>query len=307
MGRGSYTAGDWAALRSSRSFSEKSTERQLFAQTAAHSRYSVNTIPVRESRDSEDSPEATPVIIGFDVTASMGYLARELALNAVNKTVMSLLDEKPISNPQLLCAAIGDCKSDASPLQVTQFEADIRIIRQLTELYLEGGGGGNGGESYNLLWYFAARHTAADCFEKRGGKGFLFTIGDDLCHPGLETAEIRRIFGDEVPYAQGNAELLRLVREKYHVFHIHIDTGAAGSKKALADWRELMPGCATEIHKKDIGCLAQLITAIISVAAGTPPNAALKSMDQNAAEVIARSIALIDVRPAAKKKNIISF
>ena len=83
---------------------------------------------------------------------------------------MSLRRGNAVTDPQFLCAAIGDSKSDKTPLQVTQFESDIRIIRQLTDLYLEGGGGGNYGESYHLLWYFAAYRTAADCFEKRGKK-----------------------------------------------------------------------------------------------------------------------------------------
>jgi hypothetical protein len=83
---------------------------------------------IRESRDSEDSPESTPVIIGFDVTASMGYLAKELALHSMNEIIKHLYKAKPITNPHILCAAIGDSLADKYPLQVTQFEADIRII-----------------------------------------------------------------------------------------------------------------------------------------------------------------------------------
>ena len=309
MGRGSYTASDWAKLKNSRGLVKNNPVEHVFPARAASTAFCARTVTTREARDSEDSPQSTPVILGFDVTASMGYLARELAVNAVNRAVMTLYEKKPIRDPQILCSAIGDCRSDQAPLQVTQFESDIRIIKQLTSLYLEGGGGGNGGESYNLLWYFAARHTAADCFEKRHKKGYLFTIGDDLCHEGLRIPEIRRVFGDTAAYDLSNEELLRQTRENYYVFHIHIESGTPHDNEILTQWRRLLPGRSTAIPRKDIECLADLITAMIRVQAGEETNAVLKSLDQVCAERIAPSMAMINCgEPAAsQKKNIISF
>ena len=198
MGRGSYRATDWAALRSSRKLSGDSTEVQIFDSKAANASNRSNYIKLRESRDNPDSPRSTPVIIGFDVTASMGYLAKEIATNSLNNMISQILANKAVTDPQVLCAAIGDVKSDKYPLQVTQFESDIRMVRQLMTLCLEGGGGGNDGESYNLLWYFASRHTSTDCHEKRHKKGLLFTIGDDKCHADLSRSEIFNAFGDNV-------------------------------------------------------------------------------------------------------------
>lgn len=31
--------------------------------------------------------------------------------------------------------------------------------------------------------YFIARHTAIDCWEKHGCKGYLFLIGDEMAYP----------------------------------------------------------------------------------------------------------------------------
>ncbi len=259
---------------------------------------------IRESRDSEDSPESTPVIIGFDVTASMGYLAKELALHSMNEIIKHLYKAKPITNPHILCAAIGDSLADKYPLQVTQFEADIRIIEQLLELYLEGGGGGNGGESYNLLWYFAAKHTKADCFEKRSKKGYLFTIGDDASLGSLSTTEIKRVFGDEVLYVLSDEELLRKAEKNYNVFHIVIENEQADSEAIFRKWQEFMPGRVTVINKRDISYLADIIYAIISVSEGKTANEALKSMDQDKAEKAAESLAYIEV---PKKENSIVF
>ncbi|NLG05896.1 MAG: hypothetical protein GX567_19035 [Clostridia bacterium] len=300
MGTGSYTSSDWNHLRGKKGLTTDSNFDKVFVNRDTLSLYDSRRVQLRESRDSAESPNSTPIIIGFDATASMGYLAKELAVNSLNNTIMSLYENQIVSDPHILCSAIGDCKSDRSPLQVTQFEADIRIIEQLTDLFLEGGGGGNGGESYNLLWYFAARHTQSDCYEKRQKKGFLFTIGDDQCHKDLSIVEIRNVFNDQTQYSLSNEELLRMVREKYHVFHIHIETGHYDDQQIVSAWKKLLPGYATTIHKHDICYLSFLITAIMAVTNGADVNQTLKQMDQSVAERIARSMALIHVEHQSK-------
>ena len=299
MGRGSYTAADWNSLR--REFSGKKAPELFAAQTPAADT-SLHHV-IREARDNEDSPFSTPVIIGFDVTASMGWLAEELALRALNRAIMYLYEQKPIPCPQVLCCALGDSKSDRVPLQVTQFESDIRIIRQLTGLYLEGGGGGNGGESYHLAWYFAAHRTRTDCFARRRKKGHLITIGDDRCHKVLTRQEIFRVFGDDAAYDRSSEELLAAAEEQYHVSHICIDKGMPEDSGIFADWSALMPGRVAVIGKKHTGCLAELIYALISVSEGQSHNDALRVVDQSAAEIIADSLAAIQMPDS----GIISF
>ena len=293
MGRGSYTAADWANLRSSKQLHSQQAVETIFDRQQAELSYRSSKVICRHSCDPDPFQNATPVIIGFDATASMGYLAKELATNSVHSTITALLSGKQISSPQVLCAAIGDCKSDRYPLQVTQFEADIRIIQQLLDLYLEGGGGGNNGESYNLLWYFAAYHTRHDHFEKRRKKGYLFTIGDDRCHSGLSAAEISKNFSAPAVYAVSNEELFAKAREKYHIFHIHIEKGSPADGDIFRQWNQLIPGCCASIHKKDIDCLADLITAIIGITNGLSHNEALRQLNQKKAERIARSVATI--------------
>ena len=305
MGYGSYTASDWISLKKSRKLNSENTAENVFTVHSVSEKYDPRCFSVRESRDSEDSPQACPVIIGFDVTASMGYLAKELAVNALNKTVMSVYDNKPVSYPHIMCAAIGDSKCDKSPVQVTQFEADIRIIKQLTELYLEGGGGGNDGESYHLLWYFASRHTSFDEYEKRHKKGIIITIGDDKCHRILTRNEVRSFFSDEIEYDLSSEELLREAEEKYRVFHICIENGSDRDYDVFAQWHSLMPGRVTVINRKNISLLSYLITGIISMASGKTHNETLGCMDQTVSKNLSRSIALISQAEGNKKKTII--
>ncbi|MCR5061292.1 MAG: hypothetical protein K6A80_09750 [Saccharofermentans sp.] len=289
MGRGSYTAGDWASLRSSRKLNAVSTVESIFTNNCAVSAYDSRNVVIRESRDSEEHNSSTPVIIGFDVTASMGYLAKTLATETINYSVNQIIHSS-LSNPQFLIAAIGDVKCDNTPLQVTQFESDIRINTQLMELHLEGGGGGNGGESYNLLWWFAAKHTSTDAFEKRGKKGFLFTIGDDNCHEGLSVVEIGKAFRDTVPYSVSNQELIAMAEEKYHVIHIHINNGTPESRKIFRNLRDILPGKATEININDLDCLSYLISSIVKIRLGASAGDVMSEIPQEAAVKLARSI-----------------
>ena len=305
MGRGSYRAADWMALRSSRKLSGDSTAVQIFDSKAASTSVRSDYVKTRESRDNPDSPKSTPVIIGFDVTASMGYLAKEIATNSLNKLITTILSNKAVRDPQVLCAAVGDVKSDSYPLQVTQFESDIRMVRQLMALCLEGGGGGNGGESYNLLWYFASRHTSTDCNEKRNEKGLLFSIGDDKCHADLSRNEISKAFGDDIPYTLSNEELIREVSLKYDIFHLYIENDTVSDKEVFRYWNDMLPGRSAPINKKDISFLSDLIVAIMLVNGGKTHNEVLQGMDQDVAERLARSLSFIEIKK--KDNNTISF
>ena len=170
MGVGQYTAADWAKLKKSRNLAGATSEKDIFTRTECDPRFDPKFINVREARDSEDHPEALPIIIGLDVTASMGYLAQAIAQTSLNETMMKLYSTNAVKDPAIMFAAYGDYQ-DISPLQVTQFESDIRIAEQLMDLWLESGGQCD--VVPYLLWYFASRKVSADHFIKRNKKGFI--------------------------------------------------------------------------------------------------------------------------------------
>jgi hypothetical protein len=181
---------------------------------------------VRESRDSADNPASTPVIVGLDVTGSMGMIAENIAREGLNTLFTEIYDRQPVTDPHVMLMGIGDALCDRAPLQVSQFEGDIRIAEQLIELWLEGGGGGNSCESYTLPWYFAAMHTITDSFEKRRKKGYLFTIGDEEPPAVLTAAELKRVLGSGQRDFT-TAELLDLVSRQWEV---------SSSKAITAAW-----------------------------------------------------------------------
>jgi hypothetical protein len=237
---------------------------------------------MRESRDSADNPQSTASIVALDVTGSMGILAEHIAKEGLGPLFTRLYAERPVSDPHIMFMGVGDAFYDRAPLQVSQFEADNRIVEQLTELYLEGGGGGNDAESYHLPWYFAARKTSIDCWEKRGRKGYLFTVGDEEIPAPLTGEQIERVLGDRVQGNLSAKDLLEEVGKQYHAFHIIIEEGNYARDhlpRVQKRWQELLGQRALSL--KDHTKLGDGIVSIIemneaSMGYGTTPLAAKK-------------------------------
>ncbi len=286
MGYGSYSSKDWDDLKTARNIGSNSTVRDLYKSKEMKEYLNPKGVAYRESFDSIDSPASCAIIIGLDVTGSMGYLSEEIAKGALNRTMLEIYDKAPVKNPHIMFQAIGDSKSDEAPLQTTQFEADIRIVEQLLDVYFEGRGGGNGGESYLLSWYFAARHTKIDCYEKRKEKGFLFTIGDECCHKLLTPVEIKKVFGEDGWSCSAGA-LFREASQKYEIFHIVIKAGSYRQQKSGEAWKKLIGSRAIELEQGDLDILPELFISLMQYARGIKEEEIVSQWKGKAAEVIA--------------------
>lgn len=214
---------------------------EIFTQNAlrmAHESMNPNGVIFREARDSEVHPNTVPIILGLDVTGSMGHIPHELIKEGLPKLMGGII-QGGVPDPALLFLGIGDHECDRYPLQVGQFESgDEELDMWLTRTYIEGGGGGNAGESYLLAWYFAAFHTKTDAFEKRGQKGLLFTVGDE---PGLKTlpaSAIKEIMG-QGQQTYTHLELLAEAQKKYDVYHISV-LHSGQAINADVEWKELL-------------------------------------------------------------------
>ncbi|UZW54896.1 hypothetical protein NUH86_15685 [Sphingobium sp. JS3065] len=271
MGHGNWSARDWEAY-AARSVHGRGRS-ELFGARGMDASYDPARIEMRESRDSADNPDSTPIIIGVDVTGSMGMLAEELVVHGLNETFTMLMDRRPVSDPHVMAMAIGDAYCDRAPLQVTQFEADLRIVEQLRQLWLEGGGGGNEGESYCLAHVFAGLKTEHDAMEKRRRKGFLFTVGDEPVLDGVERDQLARVLGIDAQRGVSGREAVKLASAGYEVFHIIVDGSyaARNMRKVRASWEAILP--ERVIHLKDPARLAETIVATIELASGRPATA----------------------------------
>lgn len=196
---------------------------------------------LRESRDSADHPNSFPIVLGLDVTGSMGSVPNFLVKEGLPK-IMDKIFQGGEKDPQILFVAVGDHECDSSPLQVGQFESSDELLdKWLKDVYLEGGGGGNAGESYHLAWYFAGFRTSTDSFEKRGRKGLIFTIGDEPVLKNLPANRLQSLMGDG-QYENFSIEtLLNKARESYNVYHIHVKATMTGQRQeTINGWKQIM-------------------------------------------------------------------
>jgi hypothetical protein len=241
MGHGSYNESARTVRATKMGFYSKKSD-DIFTQSKErkiHESMEPKKALLRESRDSETHPNSVPIIIALDTTGSMGSIPAHLVKDGLPKMVGNII-QKGVADPAILFLGVGDHEYDKAPLQVGQFESgDEELDLWLTRTYLEKGGGGNSGESYLLAWYFAAKHTVTDSFDKRGQKGILFTIGDEPCLRTLPKRVVEELMGVGTEVNYTDTQLLELAQEKYDVYHLHVMQGSDGHN-SLGYWQRLL-------------------------------------------------------------------
>ncbi len=270
MGSGSWSDFDYKkSAKGANAFKfSDATLNKPAEEWAPHELLSPRDLKIRESRDSAEHPESNAIMVGLDVTGSMAEVVVQVR-DSMGRLMDMLLNGKYVKDPQLLCYAVGDATTDKIPLQISQFESDIRINDQITKVVLEGGGGGQMTESYELGFYVAARHTSIDCFEKRGRKGYLFTIGDEMPYPNVKKTEVKKIFGVALEESISMKTIVREAQEKYHTFHI-IPKGSNyfGDDAVLKKWVDIMGDKAFVLMLEDPSLTSEVIALAIGMTEG---------------------------------------
>lgn len=146
----------------------------------------------------------SPVVICCDVTGSMGewpavIFSKLPYLDLEGKTYLGEKMETSFN-------AVGDCFSDKYPLQIRKFVTGTAMEAELKELVIEGGGGGQTNESYDL----AALYYSRNCEMPNAVRPIFIFIGDEglynfvdkekgelLCHTSMEKrVSIEKVFED---------------------------------------------------------------------------------------------------------------
>ena len=270
MGSSSYSDSAYHAARTYRSVHRVSD----FAYTDSGAASSAGKVhddlnvhgKVRESRDSDAHPVSRPVAVWTDVTGSMATVPR-LIFNDL-PTLFGLLQRKGyLEHPHVLFAAVGDWTCDRAPIQVGQFEGGNEVENDLSKFWLEGGGGGQATESYELLLWFMAHRTVTDAWKKRGEKGFLFVIGDEMAYPKADARAVQDLFGVTLEADVPLRDVLAAAQEKWEIYYI-MPSGAShsGERRILDFWRDLLGQNVIELA--DLSALCSTIALTVGLAAG---------------------------------------
>ena len=233
MGCGSFTTSAYACYNSSLGREYDTTTlrasvksvQEAYKQTRLHPSLNPKGV-IRECVNNEEHPNTIPVILALDVTGSMGNACKEVA-EALGIIMVDLY--KKFKDIEICIMGIGDLAYDDAPIQISQFESDIRIAEALDKVWMEHGGGGNTYESYTGAWYMALRHTKLDC-HKQGRKGIIITMGDEALNPYLPQRELEAVTGDSLQDDIETPDLYEEVSKKFDIFHIAVDDKSSSYK-----------------------------------------------------------------------------
>lgn len=300
MGSGSWSTDVYDAAKRYR----RATGASAFAYSDSgarrvHDSLNPHGVAMRESRDSDEHPQSVAISVLFDVTGSMGGVPRMLQ-QKLPKLFGLLLRNGYAKDPQIMFGAIGDATCDRVPLQVSQFESDNRMDDHLGNIVLEGGGGGQMTESYELAMHFMARHTSIDCFEKRGRRGYLFIIGDEMAYPKVFGKHRRDILGES---SNEDVPLKTVVREVTRMYDTYFllpsGTAYAANDTVLGFWRDLLGQNALELDDLDAACETIGLTVGLGEGAIDLDEGLRDIADTGAAGTVSKALARVPARRGA--------
>lgn len=186
-------------------------------------------VPEKLTTDSE-----APVVIVCDVTGSMGDWPA---------TIFSKLPYLDIEGKEYLgdsmevsFGAIGDCHCDKYPLQVYPFVKGKEMEANLKKMIIEGGGGGNEGESYDLAALYYARNVEMP----NAIKPLFIIIGDEPLYKTVYRSKSESWARTKIEESMSVKEAFDELMKKYSCYHIHRGSGD-DVEDSTENWLDVFP------------------------------------------------------------------
>lgn len=268
-----YEKNTGAKIRSGSTFGYSATQARVARESRkAHATLDpkyINSagLNIRESRDSDEHPNSVPIAVFFDETGSMGSVPRTVQKKLTKLFGLLTGEKNYCTDPQIMVGAYGDADVDVVPLQVSQFESDNRTDDNLNNIFLEGNGGGNSGETVNLAWYYLANHTSTDSWEKRNKKGYAFFIADEIALP-FKKHWVEKFIGESPQGELTNESIVDKMRETWEPFMLVIDNSAAKFQNSIEFYTKLF-GAQNVLVVQDPQSIAETIAMAVGALEGS--------------------------------------
>lgn len=203
------------------------------------------------------SESPTPVVVGVDVTGSMGKWPE-----VIFSKLPVLYNEAKLHLPDLdisFCA-IGDANSDRFPLQVCDFEKGPALEEGLNTIYPEGGGGAGTKESYELAAYYYARH----CDMPNAKRALFVFCGDEGFYTRIKVNTIKTTTGETPAADVDTVDVFEELKERFDVYILRVPyNGDAYDQRIEAQWNDAL-GPQNVLRMTDP---ARIVDCIIGLAA----------------------------------------
>lgn len=206
-----------------------------------------------------ESKTKTPIIIMLDVTGSNINFAR-VVYDKLPMFYGQIEQKKYLKDFDIAICAVGDAYTDKYPLQIGSFAKGIEIDSWIEKLVLEGEGGGQRKESYELAAYYLLKNTRF----APGSRPIVFFIGDEMPYPTVNKDQANKF---DIECFEGGIEPFTLLREKVHdnVFMLLNKYCSRNFESDITScWKKLLaPEHVIKIHEEK--SIVDLMLGIISM------------------------------------------
>lgn len=202
-----------------------------------------------------------PICIAVDVTGSMGEWTK-IIYDKLPMFWGEIEKNGYLPDPSVCIIGVGDAYSDRAPLQVCDFAQSQAIDDEIAKVYLEGNGGGQSCESYELMAYYFNEH----CDISGAELPFFFLLEDEGVYPRLNRRQVEGIIGDDLEEDLSSEEIFKKISEKFNFFVLHKEYGGS-DKQVCSQWKELIGERFIEL-KDPKACIDDML-GIISMVSKT--------------------------------------
>ena len=170
-----------------------------------------------------------------------------------------------VQDPTISFCAFGDCASDTAPLQVSDFGQGAQIDQMISKLFLEGGGGANLHESYEIVAYF----YLANCQIINAELPYFFITGDEYYYNEILSFVISETLGLKPERDSFNSkDIWKLLLKKFNVFHLHKQYPGNEDQKIKEQWINTL-GIERVLEVESPKACIDVILGVIALTSGT--------------------------------------